>query len=121
MSFQARVWTTKEVNDFPDSSFAYIEPGGRKDKEHKTVPRSLRHLPYKDANGQVDLPHVRNALARVEQTKGIPSATKDKIRKKLQNILKKAQPKKSMLEDSEAFFALQSETMKRINESPWSR
>lgn len=52
----------KEINELPDSAFAYIEPGGKKDAEGKTVPRSLRHFPIHDAA------HVRNALARAPQS-----------------------------------------------------
>jgi hypothetical protein len=118
MSFEARVWTTKEVNDFPDSSFAYIEPGGTKDSEGKTTPRSLRHLPYKDENGKVDFNHVRNALSRLNQTQAIPAKTKDTIRKKLTNILQKAQPEqKSMLEDSVAFYSWQVEAQKNFRKA----
>jgi len=62
------VWTTAYQNSLPDSSFAYIEPGGKKDNEGKTVPRSLRHFPFKDKNGKIDLPHLRNALARAPQS-----------------------------------------------------
>jgi len=61
-------WSTAYINDLPDSSFAYIEPGGKKDESGKTVPRSLRHFPYKDAEGNIDLPHLRNALARAPQS-----------------------------------------------------
>ena len=50
------VWSAAEVNELPDSSFLYIEPGGKKDEAGKTTPRSLRHLPYKDASGEVDMP-----------------------------------------------------------------
>lgn len=57
-----RQMTNAEINDLPDSDFAYIEPGGKKDSEGKTVPRSLRHFPINDA------PHVRNALARAPQS-----------------------------------------------------
>lgn len=53
--------STQSINDLPDSAFAYIEPGGHKDAEGKTVPRSLRHFPIHDAA------HVRNALARIAQ------------------------------------------------------
>jgi len=60
------LWTTAYINDLPDSSFAYIEPGKKVDG--KTVPRSNRHLPYKDINGGIDAAHVRNALARLKQT-----------------------------------------------------
>lgn len=50
------------INDLPDSAFAYIEPGGAKDKDGKTAPRSKRHFPIHDAS------HVRNALARAGQS-----------------------------------------------------
>lgn len=62
-------WTRAYINDLPDSAFLYIEPGGEKDEDGKTVPRSLRHFPVKDHNGQIDLPHLRNALARIRQSK----------------------------------------------------
>jgi cation transport regulator ChaB len=61
-------WTKAYINELPDSSFAYIEPGGEKDEGGKTKPRGLRHLPYKDKDGKVDLPHLRNALARLPQS-----------------------------------------------------
>lgn len=53
---------TATINDLPDSAFAYIESGGTKDSDGKTVPRSLRHFPVHDAA------HVRNALARAPQS-----------------------------------------------------
>src|SRR5581483_4934794 len=52
----------KSQNDLPDSAFAYIEPGGKKDEDGKTTPRSLRHFPIHDAA------HVRNALSRAPQS-----------------------------------------------------
>src|SRR5689334_21036981 len=63
-----KAWTQAFINSLPDSSFAYIEPGGTKDGEGKTTPRSLRHFPYKDAAGKPDAAHVRNALARIPQS-----------------------------------------------------
>jgi len=89
-------WTTRYINDLPDSCFAYIAPGGKKDKEGKTVPRSLRKLPYKDANGKVDLPHLRNAIARAPQTVGIPRAMIPKIQAKLRKILERIKEKTKM-------------------------
>lgn len=53
---------SSSINDLPDSAFAYIEPGGKKDDQGRTVPRSLRHFPIHDAA------HVRNALARAPQS-----------------------------------------------------
>lgn len=62
------VWNTVYINNLPDSAFAYVESDGKKDAGGKTVPRSLRHFPYKGAGGKVDLPHLRNALARAPQS-----------------------------------------------------
>ena len=45
------------------------------DDEGKTVPRSLRHLPINDAA------HVRNALARLNQTKISEEAKKSALKK----------------------------------------
>jgi len=52
--------SAKERNDLPDSAFAYIEPGGKKDADGKTTPRSKRHYPIHDKA------HADNAMARIE-------------------------------------------------------
>jgi len=88
------VWSTKYVNDLPDSAFLYVEPGGKKDKDGKTVPRSLRHFPYKDANGKVDLPHLRNAIARIPQA-NIPDAKKKSLQAKARRLLASAKAAKT--------------------------
>jgi hypothetical protein len=93
------VWSTAFVNDLPDSSFLYIEPGGKKDSEGKTVPRSLRHLPYKDASGKIDLPHLRNAIARIPQMKGIGADLKARLQAKARRLL--GGKSKSMAESQE--------------------
>jgi len=54
--------TSAAINDLPDSAFAYVEPGGAKDAQGKTVPRSKRHFPVHDEA------HTRNALSRAPQS-----------------------------------------------------
>lgn len=61
-------WTAAYINSLPDSSFAIVLPGGDKDDEGKTVPRSLRKLPHHNAEGAIDVPHLRNALSREPQS-----------------------------------------------------
>src|SRR5574338_262873 len=80
------VWSAAYVDDLPDSAFLVVEDGGSKDSEGKTTPRSLRHFPYKDAGGNVDLPHLRNALARIPQS-SLPDDVKAAATKKAQRIL----------------------------------
>jgi len=86
------VWSTKYVNDLPDSAFLHVESGGKKDEEGKTTPRTLRHFPYKDQNGEVDLPHLRNALARIPQS-SLSQAVKDKTTAKAEKILEEQKKK----------------------------
>jgi Zn finger protein HypA/HybF involved in hydrogenase expression len=91
---EKKLVSTKEQNDLPDSDFAYIEPGGKKDDDGMTVPRSLRHFPIQDAA------HVRNALSRAPQSpfgsKAMPkilAAAKKfdiKVSKSLDAVLTKA-------------------------------
>lgn len=80
-------WTTAYINNLPDGAFLYIEPGGSKDGEGKTTPRSLRHFPYKDSAGSVDLPHLRNALARIPQS-SLSADVKARVIAKAQAIAK---------------------------------
>ncbi len=67
------VWTTAYVNALPNTAFLYSKG-------------DQRHLPYKNAEGQVDLPHLRNALARLPET-NIPAATKDRLAARARHIL----------------------------------
>ena len=81
----AEKWTRKYINDLPDSAFAVIEPAY---KEGKTDNKNARHLPYKDKNGKVDLSHLRNALARMNQIKPITdSISAEELRKKARDKL----------------------------------
>lgn len=84
-------WDRAWINRLPDAAFAVIAPGGEKDSEGKTTPRSLRYLPHHNMNvtdpndnSTVDKPHLRNALARVSQT-NLP----DNLKQKAQNHLER--------------------------------
>lgn len=96
-------WTRAYINKLPDGAFLWVEDG-EKDDEGKTVPRSKRHFPYKDASGKIDLNHLRNALARIPQS-NIPASEKERLIKKARRILEK-QREKSMAEDLRAVKAL---------------
>jgi len=98
-TYELAVWETAYVNSLPDSCFAYIESGGQKDSEGKTVPRSLRHFPYKDASGKVDPAHVRNALARIPQS-NLPQAAKDAALAKIRSAARGVGVEVNMSEES---------------------
>jgi len=75
--------STATINDLPDAAFAIILPGGKKDASGKTVPRTLRALPHHTRNVQsagenstIDMPRLRNALARLNQAKMSPEQRK---------------------------------------------
>ncbi len=61
----------KERDALPDDAFAYIDKEGE------------RHLPIHDAA------HVRNALARLEQTDFESKAAHDRARKRIRDAAKK--------------------------------
>jgi hypothetical protein len=81
---QEAEWTAAYINDLPDSSFAAIEPA----YPEKTQDKRCRHLPYKDKDGTVDLPHLRNALARMNQIEPVTdSISAADLRAKAQTVL----------------------------------
>ncbi len=89
MDEERAVWDTAYVNDLPDSAFLYVEPGGTQDEQGKTVPRSLRHFPVRDASGALDMPHLRNAMSRIPQS-DLPQAAKDRATAKAQRMMDEA-------------------------------
>lgn len=81
------VWDTAYINDLPDSSFAVIEGDY---KTGKTDNKNCRHLPFKDKSGKIDLPHLRNALARANQVKAVSGPESDgALRSKAMSVLER--------------------------------
>lgn len=80
-------WTTTYINSLPDAAFAVIEPAYR---SGQTQDKNARHLPHHTAgvtntndDSTVDLPHLRNALARVNQIQQVTdSITAEELRSK---------------------------------------
>ena len=81
------VWSQAEQDKLPDSSFAYVEPGGKK-VDGITTPKTLRHFPYKDGSGKLDEAHVKDALSRIPQSTLSASAKAKALR-----IIKRAAKK----------------------------
>ncbi len=81
-------WTRAYINKLPDSAFLYIEPGGYKDDQGRTTPKSLRHWPYKNHLGEVDVPHVRDALSRIPQT-DVSRAAQERATDKAHKLLER--------------------------------
>lgn len=80
-------WTTAYINTLPNSAFVIIEPAYL---DGKTEDKRARHLPYKDTEGAVDLPHLRNALARVNQLQAVTdSISTEELRSQASSKLEK--------------------------------
>lgn len=87
-------WTRAFINTLPNGSFAAIEPAYLKGE---TDDKRARHLPFKNADGSIDLPHLRNALARANQIKPITdSISAADLRKKAARKLAAAKKKVGM-------------------------
>ncbi len=65
----AAEWSRRYVTSLEDSAFAAIEvtPHGKK----------LRHLPHHDHTGQLDVPHLLSAMARIHQVTWIDAKNKE--------------------------------------------
>lgn len=107
------VWTTAYINDLPDECFLYIEPGGEKDEEGKTVPRSKRHLPYRNRKGKIDLPHLRNAIARLSQPatgtgddKWLTEELRQRLLRKARRLLAEATGREEEEEEEEKSYVV---------------
>ena len=114
----AKKFTSKEVNNLPDSDFAYISPGGKKDSEGKTTPRSLRHLPIPDAA------HVRNALARLNQTDIPPAAKKEalaKIKRKAKELGVEVSKSDAGIKDGNADYPTSEDRTSAKTKKEWDK
>ena len=90
-------WTAKYINSLPDSAFAVIEPAYKAGKFNN---KSARHLPVFNDRGEIDLPHLRNALARWNQIKAVSkSISTEELRTRA--LRKLATLKKKYLGDEE--------------------
>jgi hypothetical protein len=74
-SAHAATWSRQYIRQLPDSAFAAIE----------TTPegKTLRHLPHHDADGNIDIPHLCNALSRFDQVKWRNAADAEAARRHL--------------------------------------
>lgn len=94
-------WSSAYVSNLPDSAFFYIGDGGEIDDSGRTSPRYLRKLPYRNDRGSVDLPHLRNVLARLSQTE-IPDTDKRRIREEARQLLEESRSEKTLTKAYEA-------------------
>ena len=89
-----REWTVAFINSLPDAAFAVIEPAY---KRGETEDKRARHLPHHNENvkdpdekSSLDMPHFRNALARMNQIKPVTdSISTDELRSKAEAHLNK--------------------------------
>lgn len=72
-------WSRTYIRQLPDSAFASVEitSDGKK----------LRHLPHHDSQGDLDIPHLCNALARFTQVKWRDPASAEAARRHLEEHL----------------------------------
>lgn len=89
MWVEKTMWTTAYVNNLADDAFLYVEDGGEKDETGRTAPRTLRHFPVRNADGKVDLPHLRNALSRIPQS-ALPLKVREKMQERAHQMLDEA-------------------------------
>lgn len=69
------VLTQTQIDQLPSTSFAYVAADGAK------------YLPYKNTEGRIELPMVRDALAQLDDNTAIPAEARADVRSKLQTSM----------------------------------
>jgi hypothetical protein len=72
---RADLWSRAYVGALPDEAFAIVHVRPDRTKS--------RHLPHHDADGRVDVPHLRSALARLGQVHWEDPADAERARQHL--------------------------------------
>lgn len=83
------LWSEDYVDSLPDGSFLWVQEGGEKDDEWRTVPRALRHWPVRDDDWQIDMARLRAALPEVIDAAEaiLPATMKPKVLLKAANMM----------------------------------
>lgn len=95
-ALRAEKWSRKYISSLPDAAFASIE--------YSSNGRKVRHLPHHDHTGKIDLPHLWNALARINQVKWIDPRNESIARYHLEEHAREY--KRILLEDRERQFTI---------------
>ena len=82
----AEKWDTKYVNSLPDAAFAIVYTKGK--TKIRKLPHHNKNVKSPTENSSVDIPHLRNALARVNQIKDTPASIVSKAKTHLENHAK---------------------------------
>ncbi len=88
----SKKWDTKYKNALPNAAFAVVEKGYSKgkDKGGRHLPHHKKSVKSSTENSTVDLPHYKNALARVNQIKSVYGKESDSsLRKRAASHLEK--------------------------------
>jgi hypothetical protein len=83
---EASIWTRAYIDDLPDSAFLFVEDGGKLGTDGKTEPRSKRLFPYIDKNGNKDVAHLNNSIARLAESE-LNENVKNKLVRKATKLL----------------------------------
>ncbi len=101
-ALRAERWNRKYINSLPDSAFASVE--------QRSDGKRVRHLPHHDHRGKIDLSHLWNALARINQVKWVDPTNEAVARHHLEEHAREY--KRRVLADRERQFSI------NINEAP---
>jgi len=71
---------TKSKNALPNAAFAVVEPCWRTRKDARHLPHHTAAVKSPSENSSIDLPHLRNALARMNQIKSVCGGSDAAIR-----------------------------------------
>lgn len=81
-------WSRAYIDRLPDDAFLLVERdrATSRDKQGRSHPLDVRHLPVKNHLGRYSCPHIRNAIARANQVKGVGAAARASAKKTAERL-----------------------------------
>jgi len=115
-----REWDTAFINSLPDAAFAVIEPaylrGETEDKRCRHLPHHGPSVKNPNEHESVDLPHLRNALARCNQIKPVTDSisTEELRRRAREHLLRHARALLPSYQDREEAKEKKDDLLERL-------
>lgn len=83
-----KLWCKSYISKLPDTSFIYMEyfDNEEEDDSHTKVAKT-RYFPYKDKDGNVDVPHLEDAIKNNISKSELSEAIKKEVQKKAESLL----------------------------------
>jgi hypothetical protein len=97
IAIEKKKWTQAYIDGLPDSAFLYVAEATSQVAQKSEAP-SLRYFPVYDSDGNLDLPHLRSAIAQVAKA-DLPESVQGQVQREGRRLLEGATAKLASSEE----------------------